>query len=104
MAQKTRIATIPTSSGDIRINYIDVPAKDSEKGIILLIHGFPQTSYQYQHVIAPFPTAGFRLIIPDYRGAGRSSKPAYGPGQYTKSSMAADLHHLITHESQRNIR
>ena len=92
-----RIATLTTSAGEtIRINYIDCPAPKSSdsKGVILLIHGFPQTSYQFRHVITPLSNAGYRVIAPDYRGAGQSSKPK---GGYEKSQMAEDLH-LLIHE------
>jgi pimeloyl-ACP methyl ester carboxylesterase len=89
-----RIASFtPPSSEPIRINYIDCPPPSSAKGTILLIHGFPQTSHQFRHVITPLSDAGYRVIAPDYRGAGLSSKPA---GGYTKTSMATDLHLLIT--------
>ncbi|KAF2817781.1 alpha/beta-hydrolase [Mytilinidion resinicola] len=64
----------------------------TQKGTILLIHGWPQTSYQFRHVISPLTTAGYRLVIPDYRGAGQSSKPASG---YDKITMATDLHTLV---------
>lgn len=75
----------------VRIAYIDCPPGSSdgpEKGTILLIHGFPQTSYQFRHVINPLAQAGYRVLAPDYRGAGASSKPLAG---FTKSIMARDL-------------
>jgi pimeloyl-ACP methyl ester carboxylesterase len=90
-----RVATITTSTREtIRINYIDKANSSSvdPKGIILLIHGFPQTSYQFRHVISPLSNAGYRVVVPDYRGAGQSSKPAQG---YEKSQMAEDLHLLL---------
>jgi pimeloyl-ACP methyl ester carboxylesterase len=76
------------------LNYIECQAvsKTEEKGVILLIHGFPQTSYQFRHVITPLADAGYRIIAPDYRGAGQSSKPLTG---YQKTQMAEDLHILI---------
>jgi pimeloyl-ACP methyl ester carboxylesterase len=92
---KHRIANLTTSSKEeIRINYIDCPPPPSStsKGTILLIHGFPQTSYQFRHVITPLSNAGYRIITPDYRGAGQSSKPQFG---YTKTQMAEDLHLLV---------
>ncbi|OTB02471.1 hypothetical protein M426DRAFT_74575 [Hypoxylon sp. CI-4A] len=78
----------------VRIAYIDCPSKSEkpERGVILLIHGFPQTSYQFRHVINPFAEAGYRVLAPDYRGAGGSSKPAAG---FTKSVLAGDLVHLL---------
>ncbi|KAI1375705.1 soluble epoxide hydrolase [Hypoxylon crocopeplum] len=78
----------------LRIAYIDCPSKNkrSQRGVILLIHGFPQTSYQFRHVIDPLAEAGYRVLAPDYRGAGASSKPAIG---FTKSIIARDLVRLL---------
>ncbi|RMZ70034.1 soluble epoxide hydrolase [Pyrenophora seminiperda CCB06] len=90
-----RIASITTTSGEqIRLNYIEcqVASGTTAKGVILLIHGFPQTSYQFRHVITPLSDAGYHVIAPDYRGAGQSSKPLTG---YQKTQMAEDLHILI---------
>jgi pimeloyl-ACP methyl ester carboxylesterase len=92
---KQRIVPITTNSGEqIRLSYIECPAAPSTKyrGVILLIHGFPQTSYQFRHVINPLSDSGYRVIAPDYRGAGQSSKPLLG---YRKTQMAEDLHTLI---------
>lgn len=89
------IATVTTSSGEeLRLSYTDSPHTPTVdfRGVILLIHGFPQTSYQFRHVIQPLSDAGYRVIAPDYRGAGKSSKPANG---YEKSQMAEDLFLLI---------
>ncbi|KAF2007500.1 alpha/beta-hydrolase [Amniculicola lignicola CBS 123094] len=93
---RQRIVPITTPSNEtIRIHYIDCPAPEAVdfKGTILLIHGFPQTSHQYRHVITPLSDAGYRVVVPDYRGAGRSSKPVAG---YEKKQMAEDLHILLT--------
>ncbi|CAI6231516.1 unnamed protein product [Periconia digitata] len=91
-----RIATISTTEQgeQVRLNYINCssPSEAGLKGTILLIHGFPQTSYQFRHVITPLSDAGYRVIAPDYRGAGKSSKPVLG---YEKSQMAQDIHLLI---------
>ena len=69
------------------------PPDVKSKGTILLIHGFPQTNYQFRRVITPLADAGYKIIAPDYRGAGGSSKPWDG---YTKAAMARDLHTLVT--------
>ncbi|KAJ5298812.1 DNA-directed RNA polymerase I subunit [Penicillium atrosanguineum] len=78
----------------VRISYIDCgpPSASAPKGIILLIHGFPQSSYQFRHVINPLAEEGFRVIVPDYRGAGQSSHPAQ---DFRKSTMARDLFSLL---------
>lgn len=74
----------------VRIHYIDCPALgEKEKGVILLIHGYPNTSYQWRHVITPFAKEGYRVIAQDYRGAGASSHPKLG---YDKVTVADDLY------------
>lgn len=76
------------------IFYIDSPAQGTEKGVLLLIHGFPETSYQFRHVITPLSERGYRVIAPDYRGAGYSSRTR-GLEGYRKSVLAADLVSLL---------
>ena len=44
-------------------------------------------------MINPLADAGYCMIAPDYRGAGNSTRPRSG---YTKSTLAADLHQLVT--------
>lgn len=39
----------------------------------LLLHGFPQTWQEWRHVIQPIAEAGYRVVAPDYRGAGGES-------------------------------
>jgi pimeloyl-ACP methyl ester carboxylesterase len=43
---------------------------------VLLLHGFPDTGRLWAKQIEPLTEAGFRLIVPDQRGYGRSDKPA----------------------------
>ncbi|KAF2149096.1 alpha/beta hydrolase fold protein-like protein [Myriangium duriaei CBS 260.36] len=78
---------------EVRIHYIDSPAASKpEKGTLLLIHGYPNTSYQWRHVITPLSKAGYRVIAPDYRGAGDSSHPR---GGYDKVTVADDLYKVV---------
>lgn len=86
---------------EVRIHYIDCPsALETEKGILLLIHGYPNTSYQWRHVITPLAYAGYRVIAPDYRGAGESSHPKSG---YDKFTVADDLHKVVHDHLRRTI-
>jgi pimeloyl-ACP methyl ester carboxylesterase len=59
---------------------------------IVLLHGFPQTWWEWRHIIPPLTNTGFRVVAPDYRGAGHSWRPASG---YDKQTMARDLHTLL---------
>jgi pimeloyl-ACP methyl ester carboxylesterase len=46
--------------------------------VIVLLHGFPQTWHEWRHLIPSFVEAGYRVVAPDYRGAGHSSRPLAG--------------------------
>ncbi len=58
---------------------------------LLLLHGYPQTHVMW-HKVAPWLARDFRLVIPDLRGYGDSSKPPGGDNHegYSKRSMALD--------------
>jgi pimeloyl-ACP methyl ester carboxylesterase len=58
---------------------------------LVLIHGIPQTSYEWRHVI-PFLSKDFHVIAPDLRGLGDSSRPS---GSYAKKILANDIWKLI---------
>jgi pimeloyl-ACP methyl ester carboxylesterase len=73
----------------LRIHY--VTAGDGPRTIVLL-HGFPQTWWEWRSVIPELVGAGFRVVALDYRGAGHSGRPAAG---YDKATMAADVHRLV---------
>jgi pimeloyl-ACP methyl ester carboxylesterase len=85
----------PQTLDDVSIHVLQsFPPDDApSKGTILLIHGFPETSHQFRHVMGPLSDAGYHVVAPDYRGAGYSSRPRFG---YDKVTMAADLHALLT--------
>lgn len=73
----------------IRLHYVE--AGDADR-VALLIHGFPETCREWSKVAPRLVEGGFRVVAPDYRGAGWSSKPA---GGYDKQTMAGDLHVLL---------
>ncbi len=58
---------------DIRIHYVDEGSNDEE--VILLMHGEPSWSFLYRNMIPPLVKAGFRVVVPDLVGFGRSDKP-----------------------------
>jgi pimeloyl-ACP methyl ester carboxylesterase len=43
---------------------------------VLLLHGFPDSSYVWRHQIPALVEGGFRVVAPDLRGCGESDKPA----------------------------
>jgi len=87
------ISGTPSTFTEVSYAYIDNSPASTPKGTLLLIHGYPETSYQFRHVIPKFVEHGYRVIVPDYRGAGHSSKPREG---YNKVTIAGDLYKLLT--------
>jgi pimeloyl-ACP methyl ester carboxylesterase len=43
---------------------------------VVLLHGFPDSGRLWRHQVTALAEAGFRVIVPDLRGYGRSDKPA----------------------------
>lgn len=41
----------------------------------MLVHGNPTWGYLYRNFIEPLKNAGYRVIVPDHLGFGRSEKP-----------------------------
>lgn len=62
-----------TEGGQLRVHYLDEGPADGE--VVLLLHGQPAWSYLYRSMIRPLVDAGFRVIVPDLIGFGRSDKP-----------------------------
>ncbi len=73
----------------VRLHYVTT---NPGSRTIVLLHGYPQTWWEWRHVIPALVEAGWRVVAPDYRGAGTSSKPPTG---YDKRTMAADIHRLL---------
>jgi len=73
---KPHYLTINDQSADvgIRIHYID--EGDSAAQPVLMLHGEPSWSFLYRKMVAPFVQAGYRVVVPDLPGFGKSDKPA----------------------------
>lgn len=55
------------------MHFVDVG--DRAHPPVVLVHGNPTWGYLYRHLIPPLVAAGFRVIVPDHLGFGRSDKP-----------------------------
>ena len=60
-----------TNGVDLRV-VEDGPA---DGPVVVLAHGFPELSYSWRHQIPALAAAGYRVLAPDQRGYGRSSRP-----------------------------
>ncbi|SEG66744.1 Pimeloyl-ACP methyl ester carboxylesterase [Methylobacterium sp. 190mf] len=64
----------------LNIFYREAGPKDAPT--VLLLHGFPSSSFQYRNLI-PVLAARYHVIAPDYPGFGRSSAPDHTAFAYT---------------------
>jgi pimeloyl-ACP methyl ester carboxylesterase len=75
---------------------------------VLLLHGFPQTSFSWRHQLAALANAGFRAVAPDQRGYSPRARPAeltsYRAERYVEDVigladvLGADRFHLVGHD------
>lgn len=69
-------------------------AEQGEGPLILLCHGFPETSYAWRHQLPALAAAGFHAVAPDLRGYGGTDQPA-GIDQYNLLQLVGDLVGLL---------
>jgi pimeloyl-ACP methyl ester carboxylesterase len=82
IAIETRSAELP----GVRFQYLIAGKGDP----VFLLHGYAQTSHMWRPLISELAKT-HRVIAPDLRGFGSSSKPESG---YDKKTMAQDIHAL----------
>jgi pimeloyl-ACP methyl ester carboxylesterase len=52
-----------------------IEAGDPGAPVVVLTHGFPELAYSWRHQIPVLAEAGYRVLAPDQRGYGGSSRP-----------------------------
>ena len=88
-------AAAPTTleHGDVVVNGVRLHYIAEGQGEpVLLIHGWPQSAFAWRQVRPQLVKAGRRVWAIEYRGAGRSEKPA---GGYDIDTLARDMHAFI---------
>ncbi|WP_428492876.1 alpha/beta fold hydrolase [Rhodopila sp.] len=73
--------------GDVRLHYVTA----GQGFPVVLMHGWPQSWYEWR-LVMPGLAERFRVIAPDLRGLGDSSRPADG---YDKKTVAGDIWRLV---------
>jgi pimeloyl-ACP methyl ester carboxylesterase len=98
--------SVPVTVAGLNFNVVD-EGKGSET--VLLLHGFPDSSYLWRNQIPALVNAGYRVIAPDLRGFGGSDKPQkealYELRQFLIPDVLGILHalgagkvHVISHD------
>jgi pimeloyl-ACP methyl ester carboxylesterase len=60
----------------VATNGVELSVIDEGDGYpVVLCHGFPELSYSWRHQVPALVDAGYRVIVPDQRGYGRSTRP-----------------------------
>jgi len=57
---------------------------------VMLLHGFPDSGRLWRHQVPALAEAGFKVIVPDLRGYGRSDKPPE-VAAYTMDLLVGDV-------------
>ena len=78
-------------TGLIEANGLNFYVRDEGSGTpVILLHGFPDTGDVWRKQVPALVQQGFRGIVPDMRGRGRSSKPE-AVSDYRLSSIVRDV-------------
>jgi haloalkane dehalogenase len=76
----------------LRLHYLD----EGTGPPVVLFHGEPTWAYLYRKVAAVLIEAGYRVVVPDLPGFGRSDKPV-DPGFYTYERHVAAAAAIVEH-------
>lgn len=61
---------------------------------VLLLHGFPDSSYVWRNQVPALVDAGYRVVVPDLRGFGESDKPE-GVEAYAMGELLRDVRAIL---------
>lgn len=82
---------------DLRMRIVE----EGDGQLVLLCHGFPETSWSWRRQQADLAAAGYWAVAPDLRGYGGTQGPA-GPDQCDIVSLTDDLVALVEALGQRS--
>ena len=69
---KENFTTVTSEFGDLDIHFVDENSSSDE--CVLLLHGNPTWGYLYRNMISPLKENGYRVVVPDLPGFGKSDK------------------------------
>jgi pimeloyl-ACP methyl ester carboxylesterase len=89
-----RYLSFTTQGQEVRMAYMDVPPVGAPNGhVVVLLHGFNFGGFYFEATIDVLRKEGFRVVVPDQIGFGRSSKPIL---TYTFTDMAINTKRLLS--------
>ena len=75
------------------LRFACLTAGDPDAPLALLLHGFPDNAWTWEHQFAPLAAAGYRVVAPFLRGYPPSEIPANA--YYDAATLAEDVRGLI---------
>jgi pimeloyl-ACP methyl ester carboxylesterase len=72
---QVKLLPLKVEGQDIRMAYMDVKPANANGKAIILFHGKNFGGYYWTNVIKALTAKGYRVVVPDQVGFGRSSKP-----------------------------
>lgn len=91
------LATVQYFTHDgLQLAYRDSAPDDSTRPVVLLLHGFPDSSRMWAQQMAALHARGFRAVAPDTRGCG-DSDVSQRRRDYRAPVVAADFVALLDH-------
>lgn len=100
MGHPARYESVPDwealPSHQIAANGIELKVTELGDGpqVVILAHGFPELGFSWRHQVFPLAAAGYRVLVPDLRGYGGSSRPPEVES-YDIAALSADLIGLL---------
>ncbi|MDP9101484.1 MAG: alpha/beta hydrolase, partial [Actinomycetota bacterium] len=85
--------TTPFHSLTLRVGELSfdaIAAGPADGPTVVLLHGFPQTSWSWRRVWPALAEAGYRVVAPDQRGYSPGARPG-DPAAYAMTALVADV-------------
>ncbi|MZD09607.1 alpha/beta fold hydrolase [Streptomyces sp. SID5785] len=89
-----RVTARDVATNGITLRVFEDGPKDPAKPLVVLCHGFPELAFSWRHQIRTLAAAGYRVLAPDMRGFGGSSRPAEVEA-YDAPTVCGDLLGLL---------
>ena len=84
----------------LRMAYVDEGPRGGST--VLMLHGEPTWGYLYRRMVPPIVAAGYRVIVPDLIGFGRSDKPT-DRATYTYAQHVAWMRSFVEQRELRDL-